>query len=97
MVPRWHASTLVVLGVWSCSARVSFRFVTGVDHPSVRCRVAFYGPMDLRTDTTRTADDAPATDLTEYSPITHSGDAHDRTRSGSGPVKGSVHRRSCSK
>jgi len=40
---------------WSGSAGVPFGFVAALTHPSVRCQVAFYGPMDLRTDDSRTA------------------------------------------
>lgn len=57
--------------VWSGSARVPFGFVAALDHPSVRCQVAFYGPMDLRTDDTRTGAEASVADLAEYSPIIH--------------------------
>lgn len=59
------------LCVWSCSAGVPFGFVAAIDRPSVRCQVAFYGPLDLRTDDTRTDPMASAVDLAEYSPITH--------------------------
>jgi dienelactone hydrolase len=57
--------------VWSGSAGVPFGFVAALDHPSVRCQVAFYGPMDLRTDDTRTSAEASVADLAEYSPIIH--------------------------
>ncbi len=57
--------------VWSGSAGVPFGFVAALDRPSVRCQVAFYGPMDLRTDDTRTAQEASSDDLGEFSPITH--------------------------
>ncbi len=47
------------VAVWSGSAGVPFGFVAALDHPSVRCQVAFYGPMDLRTDDSRTAPGVP--------------------------------------
>lgn len=57
--------------VWSGSAGVPFGFVAALDQPSVRCQVAFYGPMDLRADDTRITGDASSADLAEHSPITH--------------------------
>jgi dienelactone hydrolase len=57
--------------VWAGSAGVPFGIVAALDQPSVRCLAAFYGPMDLRSDGTRTAPDASVADLAEYSPITH--------------------------
>jgi dienelactone hydrolase len=57
--------------VWSGSAGVPFGFVAALDHPSVRCQVAFCGPMDLRGDDTRTSGEASEANLAEYSPITH--------------------------
>ena len=59
------------VAVWSGSAGVPFGFVAALDHPSVRCQVAFYGPMDLRTDDSRAAPDVSADALAEHSPITH--------------------------
>ncbi|MBA2557721.1 MAG: hypothetical protein H0V12_10340 [Chloroflexi bacterium] len=59
------------VAVWSGSAGVPFGFVAALDHPSVRCHVAFYGPMDLRTDDSRTAPGVSADVLAEHSPITH--------------------------
>lgn len=59
------------VAVWSGSAGVPFGVVAALDHPSVRCRVAFYGPMDLRTDDSRTAPGVSADALAEHSPITH--------------------------
>lgn len=56
--------------IWSGSAGVPFGFVAALDQPSVRCQVAFYGPMDLRVDESRTAGEAAVDDLAEYSPIT---------------------------
>jgi hypothetical protein len=56
--------------VWSGSAGVPFGFVAALDHPSVRCQVAFYGPMDIRTDEGRNAADASSVDLADFSPIT---------------------------
>lgn len=56
--------------VWSGSAGVPFGIAAALDHPAVRCQVAFYGPMDLRTDDTRTDPEAPPADLVEFSPIT---------------------------
>jgi hypothetical protein len=53
--------------VWSGSAGVPFGFVAALGQPSVRCQVAFYGPMDLRADDTRTTGEASAADLAEYS------------------------------
>jgi len=57
--------------VWSGSAGVPLGIVASLDQPGVRCQIAFYGPMYLRTDATRTEDSAPAADLEAYSPITH--------------------------
>lgn len=57
--------------VWSGSAGVPFGIIAALDHPNVRCQVAFYGPMDLRTDDTRKPPEAPDADLIEFSPITH--------------------------
>lgn len=57
--------------VWSGSAGVPFGFVAALGQPSVRCQVAFYGPMDLRTDDTRTSAGVSEADLAEHSPITH--------------------------
>lgn len=59
------------MAVWSGSAGVPFGFVAAVDDPSVRCQLAFYGPMDLRTDDSRTAPGLNADSLAEHSPITH--------------------------
>lgn len=59
------------LCMWSGSAGVPFGFIAALDQPAVRCRVAFYGPMDLRMDHPRTAATASSTHLVEYSPIIH--------------------------
>ncbi len=59
------------VAVWSGSAGVPFGFVAALDHPSVRCQVAFYGPMDLRTDDSRTEPGILADVLAEHSPIAH--------------------------
>lgn len=59
------------IAVWSGSAGVPFGFVAALGHSAVRCQVAFYGPMDLRTDDSRDVPDAPDNVLAEYSPITH--------------------------
>ena len=58
------------LAVWSGSAGVPFGFVASIGRPSVRCQVAFYGPMDLRLDASRTAPGVPEAALVEFSPIT---------------------------
>jgi acetyl esterase/lipase len=59
------------VAVWSGSAGVPFGFVAALDRPTVRCQVAFYGPMDLRTDRARSAPEVAHELLSEYSPITH--------------------------
>jgi dienelactone hydrolase len=50
---------------------VPFGFVAALDRPTVLCQVSFYGPMDLRTDGSRTAPGIANELLAEYSPITH--------------------------
>lgn len=69
-----RADDLVVdaerLAVWSGSAGVPFGFVASIGCPNVRCQVAFYGPMDLRVDTSRTAPEVSEAELVEFSPIT---------------------------
>jgi acetyl esterase/lipase len=59
------------IAVWSGSAGAPFGIVAALDHPSVRCQVAFYGPMDLRTDESRTTPGVEIAVLAEHSPITH--------------------------
>jgi acetyl esterase/lipase len=59
------------VAVWSGSAGVPFGFIASLDRPTVRCQVAFYGPMDLRTNASRTGPAGAEELLAEYSPITH--------------------------
>ena len=70
-----RADDLVVdaerLAVWSGSAGVPFGFVASIGRSNVRCQVAFYGPMDLHVDTSRTAPEVSEAELVEFSPITH--------------------------
>ncbi len=58
------------IAVWSGSAGVPFGFVASIGRPNIRCQVAFYGPMDLRVDTSRTAPEVSEAELVQFSPIT---------------------------
>lgn len=59
------------VAIWSGSAGVPFGFVAALNRPTVLCQVSFYGPMDLRTDASRTSPDIAKELLAEYSPVTH--------------------------